>query len=119
MQGLIGLEEQGWQALSSEREISRKFYYSVLRDDAIMLFPGGMVINGKEKILEAMDAAEPWRSFQIEEPRVISLSEAAAVLVYRVTAQRKGRDPYKALMSSAYALHDGSWKLVLHQQTPV
>lgn len=118
MQVLIELEEQGWQALSSEGEAGKKFYSAVLHDDAIMLFPGGVFINGKEKILESL-AAQPWRAFQIEEPQVISLSENAGVLVYRVTAQREGGDPYVALISSTYTLSDGTWKLVLHQQTSV
>jgi len=118
MQDLIELEKQGWEALSSKGEASKKFYSSVLRDDALMLFPSGMLIDGKEKILESL-AAQPWKSFQIEEPQVISLSENAAVLVYRVTAQREGGDPYIALISSTYVLSDGAWKLVLHQQTPV
>lgn len=46
MQDLIELEEQGWLALSSEGEASKKFYSSVLHNDAIVLFPGGMLING-------------------------------------------------------------------------
>lgn len=117
MQELIALEEQGWQALSSGREASLRFYRSVLRDDAAMLFPGGMRISGKENILASL-AAQPWESFRIEDPQVISLSEKAAVLVYSVTAQRKGSDPYVALISSTYVLGDGAWKLALHQQTP-
>lgn len=118
MQDLIEIEEQGWQALSTDVEASKKFYSSVLRDDAVMLFSGGMIIEGKEKILQSL-AAQPWKSFQIEEPRVISLSEGAEVLIYRVTAQREGSEPYVALINSTYELSGGMWKLVLHQQTPV
>lgn len=118
MQDLINLEEQGWQALSTGIEASKKFYSSTLRDDAIMLFPGGMLIEGKEKILQSL-AVQPWKSFQIEEPRVILLSESAEALVYRVTAQREGSEPYVALINSTYELRGGMWKLVLHQQTPV
>ena len=118
MQDLIELEAQGWQALCSEGEASKKFYSSVLCNDAVMLFPGGLLIDGKEKILEFL-AAQPWKSFQIEVPQVISLSENAGVLVYRITAQREGSDPYVALISSTYVLSDGMWKLALHQQTLV
>ena len=98
-------------------EASKTFYSSVLRDDAVMLFPGGMIIEGREKILQSL-AAQPWKSFQIEEPR-ISLSESAEVLVYRVTAQRENSEPYVALINSTYEISGGMWKLVLHQQTPV
>lgn len=118
MQDLVDLEKQGWQALSSEGAASQEFYSSVLRDDAVMLLPGGMFIDGKENILKSL-AAQPWTSFQIEDPRVISLSESVGVLVYRVTAQRDGSTPYVALINSTYELSDGMWKLALHQQTPV
>ena len=116
MQDLIQLEEQGWLALSSEGEASKKFYNAVLHDDAIILFSGGIRISGKEEILESL-ATQPWKSFQIEEPQVISLSENAGVLVYRVIAQREGSEPYVAFISSTYVLNDGTWKLILHQQT--
>lgn len=117
MQDLIKLEEEGWQALSSEGDAGKRFYRSVLREDAIMLFPGGMVIEGKEKILESL-AAQPWASFRIEGPQVISLSENTGVVIYKVTANRENSDPYAALISSTYVLKDGKWKLAVHQQTP-
>jgi hypothetical protein len=118
MKELIELEERGWQALSSEGDASKRFYNSVLRHDAIMLFPGGLIVEGKQKILNSL-GEQPWKSFQIESPQLISLSKDAGVVVYRVTAQREGSEPYFALVSSTYALTDGKWKLVIHQQTPV
>lgn len=116
MQDLIELEEQGWQTLTLVGEASKKFYSAVLHDNAIIVFSGGIRISGKEKILESL-ATQPWKSFQIEEPQVISLSENVGALVYRVTAQREGSKPYVALISSTYVLNNGTWKLILHQQT--
>lgn len=117
MPDLIQLEDQGWQALSSEREAGPGFYGSVLHENAIMLFPGGLRIEGKEKILESL-AAQPWQSYQIEDAHEIPLSETAAAVLYRVTAQREGQEAYHALISSTYIREDGAWKLILHQQTP-
>ena len=117
MQDLVKLEEQGWQALSSKGDAAKKFYGSLLTDDAIMVLPDGMLIEGREKILESM-GTQPWKSFQIEDPQVISLSENAGVFMYRVTAQREGSEPYVAFISSTYVLNNGMWKLILHQQTP-
>lgn len=54
MQELIELEEREWQALSSEGEVGRSFYSSALHNDAVMLFPGGMLITGKENILKSL-----------------------------------------------------------------
>lgn len=118
MQDLIELEEQGWQALATEGDAGKRFYSSILGDDALMLFPGGMLIDGKENILDSL-AAQPWQSYQIDDSRVIALTDNAKVVVYRVTAQREGSEPYRALISSTYSLNDGKWQLVLHQQTPV
>ncbi|ARV62450.1 hypothetical protein BZZ01_30885 [Nostocales cyanobacterium HT-58-2] len=118
MQELVKLEEQGWQALSSKGDAAKKFYGSLLTEDAIMIFPSGMLVEGREKILESI-GAQPWKSFQMKEPHWILLSEKAAVIVYRVTAQREGSNIYVALISSTYALREGKWKLVVHQQTPI
>jgi ketosteroid isomerase-like protein len=117
MDELIELERQGWRALSSQGDAGHKFYASVLREDAVMLFPGGMRIDGRENILASL-SSQPWESFEIESPRAVSLTQDAVVLVYRVTARRKGSPPYIALISSTY-VQDRDWKLVVHQQTPV
>lgn len=116
MHELIELEERGWRALSSAGNAGKTFYASVLREDAVMLFPGGMRIAGRERILESL-GTQPWDSFHIENPTVISLATNAATLVYTVKAQRKGSEPYVALISSTY-VHDRTWQLVVHQQTP-
>jgi hypothetical protein len=117
MDELVDLERQGWQALSSEGNAGREFYASVLREDAVMLLPGGMRLEGRDRILQSL-GTQPWETFQLEEPRTISLFRNAATLIYRVTAQRKGNRPYAALISSTY-VHEAGWKLALHQQTPV
>ena len=117
MQDLIELEEQSWQALSSTNEEAKRFYSNLLTDDAVMLFPGGLRLEGKEVILDSI-AAQPWTSFQIEVPKVVSLSEHSGVVVYKVTAQRENSNPYTALIGSTYTLHEGTWKMALHQQTP-
>lgn len=116
MHELIELEEQGWRALSTEGDAGKKFYASVLREDAVMLLPGGMRIAGRERVLQSL-GAQPWDSFQIENPHVVPLSTNAATLVYAVTAQRKGSEPYVALINSTYVRNE-TWQLVIHQQTP-
>ncbi|MGG6237177.1 DUF4440 domain-containing protein [Nodosilinea sp. AN01ver1] len=118
MQDLADLERQGWQALSTEGDAGQRFYSQVLHDSAIVLLPGGMALRGKANILAAL-AAQPWQSFHLEDLEAIALSPAAGIVVYRVSAQRAGSAPYRALISSTYALSDGEFKLMLHQQTPI
>jgi hypothetical protein len=118
MQELIRLEEQGWQALIEKGYAGRTFYSSILREEAVMLFPGGLLLQGKQAILETI-GPQPWQSFQMEGVQTISLSENTGVVLYKVTAQHNGPEPYVALISSTYARSDGTWQMVLHQQTPV
>lgn len=118
MDELIELEQQGWKALSMAGDAGKEFYASVLREDAVMLFPGGMRIDGRERILQSL-GPQPWERFQIENPKVVLLTPNVATLLYRVTAQRKASQPFVALISSTYVRHDQDWKLVIHQQTPV
>ncbi len=114
---MIELEKQGWEALSKGRDVARGFYESLFLNETVMAFPGGMMVGGKEKILSSIDS-QPWKFFQIEDSQVISLSENASAIVYKVTAKREGSDPYIALISSMYTCRNGQWKLALHQQTP-
>ncbi|MGH9027158.1 MAG: DUF4440 domain-containing protein, partial [Acidimicrobiia bacterium] len=60
----------------------------------------------------------PWSSFELADERVIDLTPDSAVVAYRATARRDGRD-YVALFNSTYTREGDGWKLVLHQQTPV
>ena len=89
---LLDLEKQGWRALSSDIDAARRFDDGVLRDDAVMLFPGGLRLTGKAAILASL-SQQPWADFQIDEPAVIPLNSDAAVLTSRVRARREGADP--------------------------
>lgn len=119
MPNIVELEKQGWQALSKNQQTAQDFYISVLTDDAMMVFPGGMLLQGKKEILASI-GAQPWNSYQLDDLQVSSLFDNTGIVVYRVTARREGSSIYRALISSLYVLNDQSeWKLALHQQTPV
>lgn len=114
---IVDFEYQGWQALSSDADQARAFYSSVLSKDAQMLFPGEMRLIGRSQILE-MIGGMPWQSFEITEPKVVVLSDAAQAVTYKVVAQREGQETYRAIVCSTYASRDAGWQLVVHQQTP-
>lgn len=113
---LWALEEQGWEALSTEN--GGAFYRDYLTDDALMVFPFGVL--AKDRTIEAIEAAPPWASYRLEEPRIVQLTDSSAIVTYRATARREGAETaYSALMSSVYVNRDGAWKLAFHQQTPL
>lgn len=118
MKSILELEQEGWRALSSEGSAAKDFYQTVLYKDVVMLFPGGLRLEGKQSVL-ATFAAQPWKSFQIEEPRVARVAEGVEVVTYKVTAQREQSPAYVALVSSTYTQLDGTWQLAVHQHTPI
>lgn len=118
MQNLSELETQGWEALSTGKETAQEFYRSLLTDDAVMVFPGGILLRGNDAILESI-GSQLWKSFHFEETQTVALAENAGAITYKVTARREGSATYIALISSLYVQRDGQWKLALHQQTPI
>lgn len=112
---LIEVEDRGWQALVAGR--GPEFYDEVCTDDAVMVFPGGMVLD-RAAAVEGLRQAPPWARYRLSDQRVLPLGADAAVVVYRAEAQRPGEDTYRAAMASTYVRAGGSWRLALHQQTP-
>jgi hypothetical protein len=112
---LLGLEEQGWQALSSPDPV--EVCEEWLADDAVLIV-SGMVID-RATFLQALADEQPWASHHIEEPRAVRLTDDSAGLIYRVTAHRDGQPEFAALMTSVYINRNDRWQLVLHQQTPM
>jgi uncharacterized protein (TIGR02246 family) len=108
------LERRGWEALS--RPNGADFYRDVMADDGLMVFPGAVL--DKAATLRAIATAEPWSTFALSDLRVVTPTTNAAIVTYEATAQRDASPPYRALMTSVYAHTGGSWRLVLHQQTP-
>ena len=114
---LIELEHSAWQALTESGEAAVAFYDQVLATDVLMLFPGGMVIDDRAQVVDSMRGAD-WDSFQLSDERVLELGDDSAVVAYRAHATRGGTD-YDALLNSTYVRENGSWRLTLHQHTPV
>ena len=111
---LVDLERLGWEALSSGD--GRRYYGEHLTDDAVMAFP--FVVLDRHQALEAMESAPPWSTYDMQDPRIITLTTDSGIVVYRVVAQRPGQPPYTAIVSSAFVCRAGTWQLAFHQQSP-
>lgn len=114
---LLSLERAAWDALSTSGEAAATFYENVLASDVLMLLPGGMVIDDRTVVVDSMRGT-PWSSYELSEERVHELTDATAVVAYRGAAVRGGQE-YVALFNSTYVKQDGSWRLAVHQQTPI
>lgn len=111
---LIDAEREGWEALASGR--GGEHYRRHLAPNAVMAFPFGVM--SRQEAIDAMEAASPWSSFDLVDPRVVELSADSGIVVYRVSAQRTGEEPYAAIVSSTFVRGDGRWLLAFHQQSP-
>jgi hypothetical protein len=114
---LLELEREGWGALSTGGGAAAVFYADVLASDVLMLFPGGTVIDDRDKVIASM-GGPPWSAFELADQRVLPLGADSAIVAYRATARRDGTT-YQALVASTYVLEGGAWKLAVHQQTPI
>jgi hypothetical protein len=112
----IDLERQGWLALSSGPQAARAFYERILDHAVTMLLPGGIILDDRQAIIDAM-SGQPWSSFELDNVRSLRLSTDSVVVFYEAVAFR-GEQRYSALMSSVYVQQSDTWKLAFHQQTP-
>ncbi|MBB6122246.1 nuclear transport factor 2 family protein [Nocardiopsis algeriensis] len=114
---LLELEHRGWQALSDGTGAA--FYGRLMTDDGVMVLAHGQVLD-RQAVIASLDDAPPWRSYEIDEERVIPLGTSAAALVYRAAARRDTGSPvFRAWMSSTYVRRDGEWALASYTQTPI
>jgi FMN phosphatase YigB (HAD superfamily) len=108
---LLALEEEFWRASGDRRR-----YEARMATDAVHVFPG-WGITDTERVLDAVEAAEPWERFELQNTRLVPLGDDAAALVYDARANRAGQPEYVAAMITVYRRRGDGWELVLHQQT--
>lgn len=114
---LLELEHQGWTSLCDGT--GADFYGRIMTDDGVMVLAHGAVFD-RQAVIDSLGAAPPWRTYDISDERLISLSDDQAILVYVGRGYRERDEPeFVALMSSVYTRQDGAWRLALYQQTPI
>jgi hypothetical protein len=113
---LIRLEHVGWDALCRSGDAAADFYARVLADRILVLLPGGLMIEDRNQMIEAM-SGPPWDEYALSEERLLRLDERCTMVAYRAVAMRAGK-PYEALITSTYVRDGGAWRLAAHQQTP-
>jgi uncharacterized protein (TIGR02246 family) len=111
---LEALERRGWEALSSSDGAA--FYREVMADDGLMVFPGAVL--DKDASLRAIESSAPWATFTLADVRVVAPTADTGIVAYQAIALRSGEREYRAAMTSHYARRDGTWRLLLHQQSP-
>lgn len=114
---LLDLEHQGWRSLCDST--GADVYGRIMTSDGVMVLAHGQVMD-RQAVIDSLNDAPPWRTYDIADERLISLSDDHAIVVYTGHAYRDEDEPaFIALMSSVYVRHDGTWRLALYQQTPI
>ncbi|MGV0743394.1 nuclear transport factor 2 family protein [Mycolicibacterium sp. XJ870] len=112
---LLYLERAGWDSLCNST--GADFYGEIMLPDAVMVLANGMVMD-RDAVVGALAQAPPWRTYDIDDVRLVTLDDDNVALVYTGTAYREGDEPaFVGPMSSTYHRVDGKWKLALYQQT--
>jgi hypothetical protein len=114
---LLEIERCGWDSLCSST--GARFYGGLMTEDAVMVLANGAVLD-REAVVESLEHAPPWRTYDIDDVRLVRSGTDGATLVYVGSAYREEDEPaFVGVMSSAYRRHEGAWRLVLYQQTPI
>lgn len=117
LEDLLALEHDGWKSLTRG---DRTFYSDLVTEATRVVFPDPVGVIDGGQMVAAIDAANPWARYEIDQPQVVELGPQAAILIYHVTAQRPGQPEYHAWISSGYQRNDtGEWHFAFHQHTPV
>jgi hypothetical protein len=111
---LLTIERDFW--ISPDR---RPFYEANLTADAVMVFPAPFGIVGRAGAINAAEQAPVWEDVELEETQVVGVTDTSATLVYKATGRRPGGSVYRTYATSVYVRDGDSWKLALHQQTPI
>ncbi len=110
---LLALEHAGWTSLCEGTGAA--FYGEVMTEDGLMVLVDGTTLD-RDQVVQSLEAAPAWDGFEISGPRLVSVGDDAASLVYRAEAAR-GDDRFVAVMASTYRLLAGHPRLALYQQT--
>ncbi len=80
-----------------------------------------MPILNKSICIQTISASpDAWARYQIIDPRFVHIiADSCVSLSYKADARRADGTSYKAGVSSVYVNRNATWKMALHQQTPL
>jgi hypothetical protein len=115
LEQLVDLETAVWQALvDGDPDADAR----LLTDDFLGVYPTGFA--GRDDHIGQLANGPTVRAFEITDPRMTVVAEDAALLAYRATYRRAGRDrePESMFVSSLWCRRGAVWRNVFSQDTP-
>jgi hypothetical protein len=89
----------------------------VLDHTVVMLLPGGLVLDDRAAVIEAM-SGPPWAAYRLDRLTEHRPTADTALVTYGVVARRGDGPEYSALVGSLYVRRAEGWRMAFHQQTP-
>lgn len=112
---LLAAETAVWEALRSGDAAADA---AALSDGFLGVYPDGMF--GKADHVRQLMAGATVASYGLDQARAMALGPTHGLLAYRATYHRPGIGEAEAMyVSSIWEGHDGNWKNVFSQDTPV
>jgi hypothetical protein len=109
---LYAMEQGFWTA-------GADYYRAHLDARCLVAFVGMAGVMAKEDVAKSAGDGDRWKDLSIARKGYLQPTAGTAILTYEASAARADGEPYRALVTSAYASRGGEWKMVLHTQTPL
>lgn len=116
-QVFIDLERGFWDAAG--KPDGGDYYEKHFDDEGVLILPfeGGML--DKAAVLPTIAKSDSWKQYDFSNIKVLTIDSNSVSLCYEVRASH-GNDQYHAYVGSLYVLqNDKTWKMMMHQQTPL
>lgn len=108
---LWAMEERFWtEGADSARSMTAK--------GAVLVFPYPVGILRGNDIWRESQVAQRWRTVAFSE-HCFTREKDVTILAYHVSAERDDTPIYEALCTSSYLKDNGTWRRMVHQQTPL
>ena len=95
------------------------YYRQNLDDLCVTVFTEMAGTFKRDEIAGMIVDMDRWRDLNLEVKGCLEPVPGLAILTYAVKAMRKNKQPHAAAVTSGYVKRNGTWKMVLHQQTPL
>ncbi len=108
---LLEIEQGFWNATRDPG-----YYKEHMADEGLAIFSAGVMDKSQAIASTSAPGMAAWTGVKLSNPRVVELAKDCAALVYEGSATRDGQ-PYSANSTSVYTRRNGSWQMMLHQQS--
>ncbi|MER2533988.1 MAG: hypothetical protein ABTQ31_02355 [Rhizobiaceae bacterium] len=95
------------------------FYKANADTECLVAFPGMSAAMANSDLADTVKDPKRWTSVEMDVKGMVQPGTDVAMLTYEARAERKGGEPYAALVSSGYVRRLDGWKLMFHSQVPL